>query len=68
MADAYVVGRFVGETAFAALGVAGTVMNLFIFVLSGLNVGASLLMARRWGARDEQGLRLQLWTSLWLGR
>ena len=67
MADAYVVGRFVGESAFAALGVAGTVMNLFIFVLSGLNVGASLLMARRWGARDEQGLRLQLWTSLWWG-
>lgn len=67
VADSYVVGRFVGESAFAALGVAGTVMNLFIFVLSGLNVGASLLMARRWGARDEQGLRLQLWTSLWWG-
>ncbi|MEG0145830.1 MAG: MATE family efflux transporter [Clostridia bacterium] len=67
MADSFVVGRFVGQDAFAALGVASTVMNLFIFILSGLNVGASLLMARCWGARDEKGLRNQLWTALWWG-
>ena len=29
--DAMVIGRFAGETAFAAIGVAGTVMNLFLF-------------------------------------
>ena len=33
--DAMVIGRFAGETAFAAIGVAGTVMNLFLFLLSG---------------------------------
>ncbi|MGO0861996.1 MATE family efflux transporter, partial [Clostridioides difficile] len=33
--DAIIVGRFVSQTAFAAVGVAGTIMNLFIFVLSG---------------------------------
>ena len=31
--DALVIGRFVGQTAFAAIGVAGTVMNLFLLVL-----------------------------------
>lgn len=29
--DAMVIGRFAGETAFAAIGVAGTVMNLSFF-------------------------------------
>ena len=32
--DAMVIGRFAGETAFAAIGVAGTVMNLFLLLSS----------------------------------
>ncbi|MDD4611587.1 MAG: MATE family efflux transporter, partial [Synergistaceae bacterium] len=32
---AIIVGRYVGEEAFAAIGVGGTVMNLFIFILMG---------------------------------
>ena len=41
--DAVIVGRFVGDTAFAAVGVAGSVMNLFLFLISGGcdGVGAS---------------------------
>lgn len=38
--DAMVIGRFAGETAFAAIGVAGTVMNLFLFLLSGCCTGS----------------------------
>lgn len=33
--DAVIVGRFVGDGAFAAVGVAGSVMNLFLFLISG---------------------------------
>ena len=37
--DAMVIGRFAGETAFAAIGVAGTVMNLFLFLLQISQIG-----------------------------
>ncbi|MCI8870534.1 MAG: hypothetical protein HFF39_08355 [Lawsonibacter sp.] len=33
--DAVIVGRAAGEAAFAAIGVAGSVMNLFLFLISG---------------------------------
>ena len=38
-ADSIIIGRFVGSTAFAAVGVAGTVRNLFVFMISGVCVG-----------------------------
>ena len=43
--DAVIVGRFVGESAFGAIGVAGSVMNLFLFLISGGcdGVGLSLI-------------------------
>ena len=47
-----VIGRFAGETAFAAIGVAGTVMNLFLFLLSGCCTGISVLFAQQYGSRD----------------
>ena len=44
--DAVIVGRFVGDAAFAAVGVAGSVMNLFLFLLSGACTGISVLLAQ----------------------
>ena len=55
--DAMVIGRFAGETAFAAIGVAGTVMNLFLFLLSGCCTGISVLFAQQYGSRDLAGFR-----------
>ena len=55
--DAFMIGRFVGQTAFAAIGVAGTVMNLFIFILSGCCTGISIVLAQLYGSRDEAGFR-----------
>ena len=41
--DAFIIGRFLGGAAFGAVGVAGTVMNLFIFILSGCCTGVAVL-------------------------
>ena len=42
--DAVIVGRFVGQAAFAAVGVAGSVMNLFLFLISySIQAGASAI-------------------------
>ena len=50
--DAFIIGRFLGSDAFGAVGVAGTVMNLFIFILSGCCVGISVLFAQFYGQGD----------------
>lgn len=52
IASTLIVGHAIGETAFAALGVAGTVMNLYIFVLNGVCVGISVLLASLYGSGD----------------
>lgn len=43
--DAFVIGRFAGTGEFAAIGIAGTVMNLFLFALVGVCTGFSSLPA-----------------------
>lgn len=50
--DAFVVGRFAGQEQFAAIGVAGTVMNLFLFALVGSCTGYSVLFAHAYGQND----------------
>ena len=47
--NSLVVTRHIGGDAFAALGVAESVMNLFIYVITGACMGASVLVARFFG-------------------
>ncbi|GKH50739.1 MATE family efflux transporter [Eubacteriales bacterium] len=65
--DSIIVGRFVGENAFAAIGVAGTVMNIYIFILVGFCTGFSILFASYFGAGDYDRLHSSLVTSCWFG-
>lgn len=61
--NSLVVDRYVGGGAFAALGVAESVMNLFIYVITGACMGASVLVARFYGERNFPRLRQQLFVS-----
>ncbi len=65
--DSMIVGRYVGSTAFAAVGVAGSVMNLFIFMLSGGCNGISIIFAELYGQRKWDILRRESFLSLLLG-
>lgn len=65
--DTIIVGRYVGETAFAALGVAGTVMNLFIFILSGCCTGVAIIVAELFGRGDNKSLRREIFLSAVFG-
>lgn len=56
-ADAVIVDRFVGDEAFAAVGVAGSVMNLFLFLISGGCSGVGVLLSQLHGAGDGQTFR-----------
>ena len=65
--DAFVVGRFAGQEEFAAIGVAGTVMNLFLFALVGCCTGFSVLFARAYGHNDVEELHQQEVSALTVG-
>jgi len=61
--DAVIVGRFVGDSAFAAVGVAGSVMNLFLFLISGGCDGIGTLLSQFYGAEDGERFRRDFYLS-----
>ena len=56
-ADVIVVGNFAGHEALAAVSSTGSLINLLVNIFMGLSVGASVVIARKYGARDLPGLR-----------
>ncbi|MQN01309.1 MAG: MATE family efflux transporter [bacterium LCO1.1] len=57
MVDSIIVGRYVGEEAFAAVGSTGTIMFLVLGFANGLSTGFTVLTSQRFGAKDEKGIR-----------
>lgn len=52
--DIIVVGRYVGETALAAVGSTGSLINLIINTFIGFSVGTSIVVAQNIGAKDNK--------------
>ena len=65
--DSIIAGRFIGQDALAAEGIAGPVMNLVILAISGLCIGAGVLMSEAFGAKNEETLKETLATTLLFG-
>lgn len=65
--DSLMIGKFLGTEAFSAVGIAGTVMNLFIFVLSGFCTGLAVLFGQMYGKGDRSGFRREVFVALTLG-
>lgn len=65
--DSIIAGRFIGQNALAAEGVAGPVMNLVILAITGLCIGAGVLMSEAFGAGNTALLRRTLSTTLLFG-
>ena len=65
--DSVVVGKYNGKESLAAIGAAGPIMNILLFIIVGLSMGASILMAEQFGAKDYPRLRRELSTSLIAG-
>lgn len=63
-ADSLIIGRCLGDDAFAAVGIAGTVMNLFIFVLSGFCIGVSILFGQFYGGGSLERFRHEMSVSV----
>jgi putative MATE family efflux protein len=64
--DSVVVGNFVGKEALAAVGSTGNIINTLIGFFSGLATGASVVIARLFGARDDAGVSKAVHTTVLL--
>ncbi|MBW3087626.1 MATE family efflux transporter [Bifidobacterium sp. 82T24] len=62
--DAIIVGRFIGKEALAATGMASPIMNLLILGISGLTMGAGVLMSEYYGAKNLSRLRREMSTTI----
>lgn len=62
--DSIIVGQHNGKEALASIGAAGPIMNILIFLIVGLSLGASILMAEYFGAKDYKSLKEEMATSL----
>ena len=65
--DSIVIGKYAGESALAAVSAANPVMTIVILGVSGISIGASVLMSRFYGAGDEQSLRREVATTMIFG-
>ena len=65
--DSILIGKFAGEGALAAVSAANPVMTIVILGVSGISIGASVLMSRFYGAGDEEALRREVATTILFG-
>ena len=63
-ADIIVVGRWAGDNSLAAVGSNASIIGLLTNLFIGLSVGANILAARFYGAREEENLRQTVHTAL----
>lgn len=54
--DSVVVGKYVGDNALAAVGSAAPVLNLLLVLFVGISMGASIMVAQYFGAKQREEL------------
>lgn len=66
-ADSLIVGNFLGSEALAAVSSSSSLIQLMIGLTNGVSMGAGVVIARYFGARDTQNTRKAIHTLLALG-
>lgn len=64
--DAFVMGRFVSQSALAAVGSSGPITMLIVSFFMGMSSGSSVLIAQFFGAKDVEGLKQTVHTAILL--
>ena len=62
--DSIVVGKYIGDTALAAVGTAGPILNLLLVLFMGIATGASILASQYFGAKDRDTLSRVVGTTI----
>lgn len=64
VADSLVVGNFCGDEALAAVSSSGSLCHLLIGFFQGVFIGASVIISRRYGAQDKEGMERAIHTTV----
>ena len=65
--DSWCVGNFIGEDALAAVGSSGSLIFMLVGFFNGVAMGAGVLIARYYGARDYAAMRRAIHTDVAFG-
>lgn len=66
-ADSLIVGNFIGSDALAAVSSSGNLIFLMVGFFNGMSVGAGVVTARYYGARDREGVERSVHTTVAFG-
>lgn len=67
MADSLIVGNFIDSDALAAVSSSGSVIFLLVGFFNGISVGAGVVIARYYGARDTEKVERAIHTTVAFG-
>lgn len=65
--DSIIVGNFLGSNALAAVSSSGNLLNMIIGFFNGVAMGAGIVIARYFGARDREHLQKAIHTDVAFG-
>ena len=66
-ADAFIVGNFLGKEALAAVSSSANLIHLMVGFINGMAVGAGILIAKYFGAKDTEKMRTAIHTNMAFG-
>ena len=64
--DSIIVGKYIGDTALAAVGTSNPILNLMLVLFMGIATGASILSAQFFGARLRKELSRLVGSTIFL--
>lgn len=64
--DSIVVGKYVGDNALSAVGSAAPILNLLLVLFMGISMGASILVAQYFGAKQREELSYTIGNCIFL--
>lgn len=67
MVDSVIVGRFVGDDALAAVGSSSNIIHLLMSAFFGISMGAGVVIAKYYGAKDWDGVSRGVHTMVAFG-
>lgn len=66
-ADTLIVGNFLGSEALAAVSSSGNLIHLMVGFFNGVSMGAGVVIARYYGAKDMNNVQRSIHTTITLG-
>ena len=65
--DSWTVGKFIGDTALAAVSSSGSLIHMFVGFFNGVAMGAGVIIAKFYGAQDHKNMHTAIHTDVAFG-